>query len=262
MASQALLNSWCDWTPDPKRKFFRAYGEREGGRAAVRTELVDTVRSHYVAPELMAEDIELLGYGGAADAIQALLPVKPSARAGDLGEILATEVLERILDFCVPVRRLRYKDARNMALRGDDFLGVKVAGADSLHLLKGESKSRKTLSGGNTLVRARAALDADCGRCTSESLSFIANLLLAESDAERRSLGRRLRNEISLKELGPDRIEHMLFTLSGNPPPAALRLELDAADPTRRQHSVNLHIADYSAFIKDLFEEVAELGDP
>ncbi len=41
-----------------------------------------------------------------------------------MGEILATEFIEFQTEFRIPVRRLRYKDGREMALRGDDFLGV------------------------------------------------------------------------------------------------------------------------------------------
>jgi hypothetical protein len=62
--------------------------------------------------------------------------------SGELGEILATELVEEMMDYEVPVRRLRYKDGREMALRGDDFIGIRVNAAGNLHLLKGESKSR------------------------------------------------------------------------------------------------------------------------
>jgi hypothetical protein len=39
-------------------------------------------------------------------------------------EILATELVEEEIGLRVPVRRLRYKDGRNMPMRGDDFIGA------------------------------------------------------------------------------------------------------------------------------------------
>ena len=46
-------------------------------------------------------------------------------RSGDLGEIYATEWIdssERRLR--APIKRLRWKDHRNMAMRGDDVIGI------------------------------------------------------------------------------------------------------------------------------------------
>jgi hypothetical protein len=53
----------------------------------------------------------------------------------------------------------------------------------------------------------------------------------------------------------------MLFTLSGNAPPAALKADLDAASNARRQFAVNLRIEDHQDFIAEVYEEVENLGD-
>jgi hypothetical protein len=116
------------------------------------------------------------------------------------------------------VRRLRYKDGRNMAMRGDDFIGAGYHG-EKLWLLKGEAKSNKVL-GKATVTSARKVLDRDNGRCTPDSLLFVANRLL-ESNDPTNALGRSLRDEVGLKSLRADRIDHMLFTVSGNGPHAS-----------------------------------------
>jgi hypothetical protein len=65
----------------------------------------------------------------------------PRVLPGDLGEILASELVEEETGFRVPVRRMRYKDGREVAMRGDDFIGVGFDLEDKLWQLKDESKS-------------------------------------------------------------------------------------------------------------------------
>ena len=87
------------------------------------------------------------------------MPQTPKGRSGDLGEILATELVEEEIGLRVPVRRLRYKDGRNMAMRGDDFIGAGYDGAgEKVWLLKGEAKSNKVL-GKATVTSARKVLE-------------------------------------------------------------------------------------------------------
>jgi hypothetical protein len=115
----------------------------------------------------IAEDVRELGYPGAA-AILAERMRAPPEHVRELGEILATELVEEHLEFEVPIRRLRYKDGREMALRGDDFVGLKLDDQQKLHYLKGESKSRVNLANA-TISEARKALSRDDGRPTATS---------------------------------------------------------------------------------------------
>src|SRR5262249_29587846 len=141
--------------------------------------------------ERIADDIARLGYGGAAEILLAQLPQTARGRSGDLGEILATELVEEEIGLRVPVRRLRYKDGRNMAMRGDDFIGAGYRAGDDgeLWLLKGEAKSNRLL-GRATVTTARKVLNRDSGRCTPDSLLFVANRLLESDDADDVALGR------------------------------------------------------------------------
>jgi hypothetical protein len=52
---------------------------------------------------------------------------------------------------------------------------------EKLWLLKGEAKSNKVL-GKATVMSARKVLDRDNGRCTPDSLLFVANRLLESND--------------------------------------------------------------------------------
>ncbi len=257
-----LYERWCECTKDrDKRKRYWTYVEKDGGRDEIRDELAEAIRSHYDRLERIAEDVKRLGYEAAGEILRTAMPQSKKGRSGDLGEILATELVEDEIGLSVPVRRLRYKDGRNMAMRGDDFIGAGYDSAgEKLWLLKGEAKSNKVLSKA-TVTSARKVLDRDNGRCTPDSLLFVANRLLESDDPDDNELGRTLRDEVGLKSLRSDRIDHMLFTLSGNGPHASLKEDLEAAGTNRDQYVVNVHIEDHQDFIAAMYSEAEDLGD-
>ena len=259
----ALYKDWCKGQrQEDGRKRYLTYVERAGGRAKIEDALIETVRSHYDRLERIAEDVARLGYKAASKILGAELPKTARGRSGDLGEILATELVEERIGLRVPVRRLRYKDGRDMAMRGDDFIGAGYGPGedDKLWLLKGEAKSNQVL-GKTTIANARKVLDRDSGRCTPDSLLFVANRLLESDDEDDVALGRTLRDEVGLGAVPAGRIDHMLFTMSGNAPPAALKADLDAAGANRDHYVVNLQIEDHQDFIASTYEKAADLGD-
>ncbi|MBB2793633.1 UNVERIFIED_ORG: hypothetical protein GGD58_002492 [Rhizobium pisi] len=255
-----LYDRWCEAArKKDKRKRYWTFVEKEGGREAISSGLAETVRSHYDRLENIAEDVKRLNYDGAATILRAAMPQTPKGRSGDLGEILATELVEEEVGLRVPVRRLRYKDGRNMAMRGDDFIGAGYV-EDQLWLLKGEAKSKKSL-GKATVTSARKVLDRDNGRCTPDSLLFVANRLLESTDDADKALGRDLRDEVGVKSLRPGRIDHMLFTVSGNGPHASLAADLEAATTNRDHYVVNVHIDDHQDFIAAIYGEAEDIGN-
>lgn len=257
-----LYERWCSSTREnDQRKHYWTYVEKNGGRDEIREDLAETIRSHYDRLERIAEDVGRLGYSVAAKILCEAMPQTAKGRSGDLGEILATELVEEEIGLRVPVRRLRYKDGRNMAMRGDDFIGAGYDGAgEKLWLLKGEAKSNKVL-GKSTVMSARKVLDRDNGRCTPDSLLFVANRLLESNDPGDNKLGRSLRDEVGLKSLRADRIDHMLFTISGNGPHASLKDDLDATGTNRDHYVVNIHVEDHQDFIAAIYQEAKDLGN-
>jgi hypothetical protein len=255
-----LFATWCDSIRDDQgRKRLWKFTERVGGRDAIADALPDIVRSHYDDMDRIAEDVRELGFEGAAVLLAERLPRSARARSGELGELLATELVEEELDFKIPVRRLRYKDGREMALRGDDFIGLRIDQAGVLHLLKGEAKSRAALSK-PTIVEARTALSRDDGRPTATSLLFVADRLM-ESDDAQAALGRAIRNEVATRTIPHGRIEHALFTMSGNVAPGALAIDLAAASADRTHTVIHLQIDGHQEFIKTTYEGALALGD-
>jgi hypothetical protein len=257
-----FYEKWCESTKEKdKRKHYWTYVEKDGGRDKIREDLAKTIRSHYDRLERIAEDVKRLGYKVASEILKAVMPQTAKGRSGDLGEILATELVEEEIGLRIPVRRLRYKDGRNMAMRGDDFIGAGYDGAgEKLWLLKGEAKSNKAL-GKTTVKAARKVLNRDDGRCTPDSLLFVANRLLESHDPDDNELGRNLRDEVGLKSLPADRVDHMLFTVSGNGPHASLKKDLEATGTNRDHYVVNIHVEDHQDFIAAMYREAEDLGD-
>lgn len=255
-----LFDDWCEREiEENERKRLLKFKELEGGRAAIWDRLPNLVRSHYDDMVRIAEDVAALGYAGAAALLAERLPRTSRARSGELGEILATELVEEQLGFSVPVRRLRYKDGREMALRGDDFIGLRTEPDGDLSLLKGEAKSRANLAAG-TITEARTALSRDGGRPTATSLLFVADRLM-EIEGEAAQLGRRIRNEVALRAVPAIRIQHSLFTMSGNAAPQALANDLQAAGLNRNHSVIHLRIEDHQEFIRLTYEGALALGD-
>ena len=257
-----LYERWCDATKEKdKRKNYWTYVEKDGGRDEIYDDLAETIRSHYDRLERIAEDVGRLGYKAAAEILKEEMPQKPRSRSGDLGEILATELVEEEISLRVPVRRLRYKDGRNMAMRGDDFIGAGYDGkGKKLRLLKGEAKSNKVLRKA-TVESAREMLNRDSGRCTPDSLLFVANRLLESNEPDDNALGRIIRDEVGMKSIRADRIDHMLFTVSGNGPHASLKQDLETTGTNRDQYVVNIHVEDHQDFIAAMYEKALNLGD-
>lgn len=234
---------------DVGRHLLMLMAEADGIRPSVLDDLRTTIRSHYVDPELTAKRLARIGAPSTAQLLREHLPITKTARSGDLGEILATEIAEQYLKYSVPVRRLRWKDGRDMALGGDDIIGLARGKRGSLVFLKGESKSRAALSTAD-LDEAGEALDRDGGRPTRHSVLFVAERLREQGED---SLAEEL-EEAVLQSFKAKRIEHMLFTVSGSDPKNLLRKHLEAGAEKMRRHAIGVRIHDHGRFIKDVFE--------
>lgn len=223
--------------------------EVDGVRASILNELRAIVRSHYVSPETTAKRLAALGAPKTAELFVEHIPTTKAGRSGDLGEILATEIAEVALDYEVPIRRLRWKDGRNMALRGDDIIGIRSGPKSRIAFLKGESKSRVGLTAA-VIDEAGDALDRSRGRPTRHSVLFVAERL---RDLGEDALAAQLEDAV-LTGFRGSTVEHLLFTLSSGNPTQLLTAHLTAAQSrSRRRHGVGIRIADHGKFIELLF---------
>ena len=217
------------------------------------------VASHYASEERMAELLRRLGKSAAAQFIEQKLPESSRIRSGDLGEILATEYISERLVFTVPIKRLRWKDHREMAMRGDDVLAVHLPDDDEIPILflKAESKSRAALQS-SVIADARTSLNADGGLPSPHALSFVADRLRELGETELSDII----DDAQLKDgIVANQVCHMLFVLSGNDPTNFLRNELQQYAGTIEQYSVGLQVASHGQFIQDVYDTVIANGD-
>jgi hypothetical protein len=89
-------------------------------------EIALCVPGHYLDPNSISHTLERLGKAAAAQKLRLKFPQTVKTRSGDLGEILATEYIEKHTQFSVPIKKLRWHDHREMAMRGDDVIGFKL----------------------------------------------------------------------------------------------------------------------------------------
>ena len=260
-----LYENWCGerQTVDGSKTLWRLV-ERDGGREFALGELPGRVLSHYVNDDEIAAFVEALGYVGAAQCIRELFPQAAIGRSGDLGEILAGEFVEERLGYELPVRRLRGKDHREMAMRGEDVIGAAFDERGRLKLLKGEAKSARGLSRA-TVEEARTRLEEHHGRPSAHFLIFIGRQLVMSEDPDVKELGGAILKQATNRAIPKSRLAHLLFTLSGNPAAGIIQDDFDAADGTREQHSANLRIPDHGEFVEVVYdgayEEAGAIGD-
>jgi hypothetical protein len=216
------------------------------------------VPTHYASEERIADMLEKLGKSAAANYIRQKLPEGPRLRSGDLGEIFAAEYVAERMTYTVPIRRLRWRDHRNMAMRGDDIIAVELTEADPpLEFLKAEAKSYASLSRG-AVTKARVALDKDYGLPSAHALSFVADRLRDVGNVE---LADAIDEAQLVRGIQPAEVGNMLFVFCGNDPADLLRDDLESYTGSICQSSVGLRVTTHQQFIKNVYDKVIADGD-
>lgn len=214
-------------------------------------EIISTlVPSHYVAPDRLAKILDRNGRPAAARALRDRLPTWTTSRSGDFGEILGAEYVRDHLKFTI-VNRLRWKDSREMAMRGEDLLAVRLAEDGTPTFLKGEVKSRAHL-GRSVVKKASKALASDHGLPSAHSLQFFADRL---GDAGLDELQDVVDEACLLRQLSAEHVTHLLLTVSGNSPTQLLTDALDGIAEAPLRYAVGIVVSDHGRFIKGVFEK-------
>jgi hypothetical protein len=225
--------------------------ECAGQRAAAERALARTVRDHFVGIEVIKQ---MGGFTKAAKVVQNALPTGKITRSGDFGEVLATEYVQQCTPFTVPIRRLRYKDDRTVAMRGDDVLGFNFS-TTPMGVLKTEAKSRVSLTS-KVIGDAADGLQRHRGRPNPSTLSFISRRL-RESNSHK--LAKAI-EQIQESDIPLDSVEHLIFTLSANDPTALLAAHADSPIKKIHRHLAACVIKDHAKFIASVFESAGRAG--
>lgn len=213
--------------------------------------VANVVPSHYASPKRMVAILEKLGKERAAAYLRQKLPQNPNIRSGDLGEILATHYIDDYTDYKTPIKRLRWKDHREMAMRGDDVIAIALPSKTSLiRFLKTEAKSRAALSA-NVVEEARGALNSAGGCPSPHALAFISDRLHASGQDTLADLilFAQLKDGISEKQ-----VQHLIFVFCGNKPDLFLKTDLETYKGSIQQSAVGMRVANHQEFIAPVYE--------
>jgi hypothetical protein len=248
------FEDWCDFADTPVGNHsVRVMTARPADTALGVQLTAAAVPAHYTAEERIAAALARLGKPAAAQMITDLLPETPQIRSGDLGEIYATEWVDTYSGYRAPIKRLRWKDHRNMAMRGDDVIGIALdPNSHRLRFLKAEAKSRNDLRT-QTLQEARAGLDKDGGAPSSHALSFIsARLMELGTDLP---LVDAIDDALYRHGIPLQTVKHLLFTFSGNAPQGLLTQALQTYPGPIGQWGIGLYVAEHGAFVVDVYAQ-------
>jgi hypothetical protein len=241
-----FIDAWLDRAPHDTHLNVQLLTEREARRDVACAALCAAVKDHLVGVDVLAR----MRFPRAAAVVDERLPRRTRIRSGDLAEIIATEYVSAQTEFRVPLKRLRYKDDREMSMRGDDIIGLHAAGGTPA-VLKGEVKSRASLSS-SVVGEACTSLAEHRGRPKPETLAFIAvQLWRAERDEEAEQIEHLLNTHLGAKD-----ITHLVFTLSGNDPAGPLAAHAATRRLVSDRRLVGLRVADHQTFIRTVFEAV------
>ena len=125
MADQ-LFDPWCSGEQiGSGSKILHLLCARTSGQRKAIEVLQSVVPTHYCKPEVVRKWLKRWGYEKTLAVVRKDLPSSKKARSGDLGEILATEYVNRRLDFNVPIFPLRWRDHRELtSAHHDDYAEV------------------------------------------------------------------------------------------------------------------------------------------
>jgi hypothetical protein len=251
----AQFNDWCISVDQPLGNHHRRVMTGQAAHLAVGIQATAAiVPAHYASEEQVARALARLCKPAAAALIESKLPTTKQIRSGDLGEIYATEWIDAHSGgYRAPIKRLRWKDHRNMAMRGDDVIGIlQDPQSQRLQFLKTEAKSRAALTT-QVLTEARAGLDKDGGLPSAHALHFISARLL---ELDNLPLADAIDDALLKHGIPPQSVRHLLFTFSGNTPDAMLAASLKAYPGPINQWGIGLRVEGHGAFIGAVYDRV------
>jgi hypothetical protein len=243
-----IIDEWMEAShPEDGETRLVVLQEREGMRKLIEAAFEDTVKDHLAGISIIHR---IKGYEKSLAFIRNKVPGKIKIRSGDCGEILATEYIEQCTEYRVPIKRLRWKDDRDTAMRGDDVLALRKVGK-RWYVLKAESKSKASL-GPSVVKKAVDGLSRHNGRPNPSSLAFISHRLREDDRDDEAEVIE------GLQEKAPraGEVEHLIFTLSGNDPSKHLKLHLGNNETPRRK-LVGCIIKDHQDFINYVFDKIS-----
>lgn len=219
------------------------------------SELVDLLPSHYIAPESIADILNRLGKEAAAKKLRDKIPAVKNIRSGDVGEVITTDYIEEFTNFSVPIRKLRWRDHRDMAMRGDDVIGIHVnQQSQFIRFLKAEAKANMVLSR-DVLNKARKELDNDDGLPAPHALGFVIDRL---KEIDNNQLADLIEKVQLVDGIRINQVEHLLFTFTSSDPTTLQKEAFQSYVGNIKQTSVGFRVDDHQELIARVYQGVTD----
>ena len=213
--------------------------------------LINVLPDYYADPQSISGTLARLGKNAAAQKLLTKIPEVKKIRSGDIGEVLTSDYIEESTDFTVPIRKLRWRDHRNMAMRGDDVIGIFVdQQQQTIKFLKAEAKANKALSR-KVLQEARAELDLDEGLPAPHALEFVAERL---RETGNQALSDLIEKVQLVDGIRANQVEHLLFTFTASNPATLQKESFDAYDGNIKQISVGFRVTEHQELIAGVYQ--------
>lgn len=210
---------------------------------------------HYISPDSIADILERLGKAATAQKLKDKIPEATKTRSGDVGEVVTTNYIEGSTAYSVPIRKLRWRDHRDMAMRGDDVIGIHINPYDqSIRFLKAEAKANKSLSRA-VLRKAREELDNDGGLPAPHALGFVIDRL---KDIGNHDLAHKIEKAQLVDGIRAEQTEHLLFTFTASDPSTLQKEAFESYKGNIKQTSVGFRISAHQEFIESVYQGVID----
>lgn len=230
---------------------FKVLELKEDSFDTLKNLLISEFPETYLSKSSFERTMKILGKEAAYCKLKLKFPNNKNIRSGDVGEVISHTYIESHLDYIVPIRKLQWRDHREMAMRGDDVIAIKIEG-DDIKFMKCEAKSAKSLSR-KILDDARKELDQHEGKPSPHTLEFIIERL-HETDNEELSM--KLATYIYNKRIKKNDVKHLLFVFTQSNPDSLQKEACESYAGEYCQISVGLKINKHAELIKEVFEEL------
>lgn len=217
--------------------------------------LIEVLPDYYISPSSLASTLERLGKPAAAEKLKTKLPEVKKIRSGDIGEIITTDYIEEHTQYKVPIRKLRWRDHRNMAMRGDDVIGILIEPEKgTIRFLKAEAKSYQKLNR-KVLEEARNELDLDSGLPAPHALSFVSERL---RETENLDLADIIEKAQLVTGIQDNQVEHLLFTFTTSNPDSLQKESFIKYPGNIKQYSVGFQVGNHQELIESVYQGVLD----
>ncbi len=224
--------------------------ERSSARKLVLDHLGRAIVDHHFNQKKVANHLKKLGYEATALELRMRLPKDHRTRMGNFGEVVASEHLVQAHGYHMPVLKLRYRDHKDLPMRGEDILALKLdADGRVLCLCIGEAKAVKAFS--STVVAKAHARLAKTYHPRPETLSLVTEVLYERGED---GLAEELDDiQVRLASEGVPR-DNWIFIISEEPAKLSFKSLAEMETLVENLHCVDLQLDGLVDLVSDLFE--------